>query len=104
MRYLLGIDVGTTGTKTLLFRQDGRLMGHAYCPYDTQTPEVGWSEQNPNDWWNAVVQTVRQVCADPAVAQKVAGAFCIKSNTVASSVTSKLYQSVATLAFSKSVA
>ena len=73
MRYLLGIDVGTTGTKTLLFRQDGRLMGHAYCPYDTQTPEVGWSEQNPNDWWNAVVQTVRQVCADPAVAQKVAG-------------------------------
>ena len=73
MRYLLGIDVGTTGTKTLLFRQDGKLMGHAYCPYETSTPEVGWSEQNPHDWWNAVVKTVREVCADPEVAQKVAG-------------------------------
>lgn len=41
MRYLLGIDVGTTGTKTLLFRQDGKLLGHAYCDYETKSPDVG---------------------------------------------------------------
>ena len=73
MRYLLGIDVGTTGTKTLLFRQDGKLLGHAYRAYETKSPDVGRSEQNPDDWWNAVVKTVREVCADPGIAQNVAG-------------------------------
>ena len=70
---MLGIDVGTTGTKTLLFRSDGVLMGHAYRPYGMQTPKVGWSEQNPEDWWHAVVDTVREVCSDDAIAQNVCG-------------------------------
>lgn len=72
-QYLLGIDVGTTGTKTLLFRSDGLLVGHAYRPYPTRTPEVGRSEQDPRDWWDAVVATVREVCGDRSVAQAVAG-------------------------------
>ena len=72
-QYLLGIDVGTTGTKTLLFRADGVLIGHAYRPYGMQTPKVGWSEQNPDDWWNAVVETVREVCIDPQIAEQVVG-------------------------------
>ena len=72
-QYLLGIDVGTTGTKTLLFRTDGILMGHAYRPYEMHTPKVGWSEQNALDWWHAVVDTVREVCAEPSVAQAVKG-------------------------------
>lgn len=71
MRYLLGIDIGTTGTKTLLFREDGKLMEGAYCPYVTETPAVGRSEQNPQDWWNAVVQTVRQVCRDAEIAKDI---------------------------------
>lgn len=72
-QYLLGIDVGTTGTKTLLFKTDGTLMGHAYRPYAMHTPQVGWSEQNAEDWWDAVVQTVREVCDDPQIAQSVKG-------------------------------
>ena len=71
-QYLLGIDVGTTGTKTLLFSTDGELLGHAYRPYDLHTPQVGYSEQNPEDWWNAVCETVREVCADAEVAKAVA--------------------------------
>lgn len=72
MKYLLGIDVGTTGTKALLFRQDGLLMGQAYEGYPTQTPQVGYSEQDARHWWTAVVHTVRQLCTDPAVAENVA--------------------------------
>ena len=72
MKYLLGIDVGTTGTKTLLFSQEGTLLGHAYRPYPMHTPKVGWSEQNAQDWWNAVVETVREVCTDPEVQKNVA--------------------------------
>ena len=71
-QYLLGIDVGTTGTKTLLFSTDGELLGHAYRPYDLHTPQVGYSEQNAEDWWNAVCQTVREVCADPEIGKAVA--------------------------------
>lgn len=71
--YLLGIDVGTTGTKTLLFHSNGRLIAHAYRSYPTRTPEVGRSEQDPRDWWNAIVETVRQVCAEASVASAVVG-------------------------------
>ena len=72
-QYILGIDVGTTGTKTLLFSASGELMGHAYRPYETSTPQVHYSEQDPEDWWRAVCQTVREVCAEPSVAAAVAG-------------------------------
>lgn len=61
-QYLLGIDVGTTGTKALLFAADGELMGHAYRSYPLSTPQVGWSEQRAQDWWEAVVATVREIC------------------------------------------
>ena len=61
--YLLGTDVGTTGTKTLLFREDGTLLAHAYRGYDLKTPGVGMSEQEAGDWWRTVVETVREVCA-----------------------------------------
>ena len=71
-QYLLGIDVGTTGTKTLLFSADGTLIGHAYRGYPLSTPHVGWSEQNPQDWWQAVVETVREVCNEQEIAQNVA--------------------------------
>lgn len=72
-QYLLGIDVGTTGTKTLLFRSNGQLIGHAYRPYRMHTPKIGWSEQDPRDWWNAVVETVREVCTDQRIAEQVTG-------------------------------
>ena len=71
-QYLLGIDVGTTGTKTLLFSADGDLIGHAYRGYPLSTPHVGWSEQQPQDWWQAVVDTVKEVCADKEIGRNVA--------------------------------
>ena len=72
-RYLIGVDLGTTGTKTMLFTSDGNCIGHAYRAYASQTPHVGWSEQDPRDWWTAVVETVREACPDPSVALRVVG-------------------------------
>ena len=62
-QYLLGIDVGTTGTKTILFSEDGNILGHAYRGYSLSAPCVSWSEQNAEDWWEAVKATVREVCS-----------------------------------------
>ncbi|MGQ9854848.1 MAG: FGGY family carbohydrate kinase, partial [Candidatus Oleimicrobiaceae bacterium] len=61
MTYLLGIDVGTTGTKTLLIGDDGKVVASATEEYPLHTPRPNWSEQDPADWWRAVCGSVRAV-------------------------------------------
>lgn len=61
MSIYLGIDVGTSGTKTLAMREDGRIAASATVEYPLYSPKPGWSEQNPEDWWQATVKSVRQV-------------------------------------------
>lgn len=69
---LLGIDVGTTGTKTLLFHKDGKIIASAYRGYPIAAPNVGWSEQDAMHWWDAIVDTVREVCSGEELAARVA--------------------------------
>lgn len=61
MQYLLGIDIGTSGTKTVLFDTAGRAAASATEEYPLYQPKNGWAEQEPEDWWNAVTQTVSAV-------------------------------------------
>ncbi len=63
MSHYLGIDVGTSGTKTLLIDASGKVLAEANADYPLHQPKPGWTEQSPDDWWNAVVKTVRQVVA-----------------------------------------
>ncbi len=60
-KYLLGIDLGTSGTKTVLFHQDGSVITSSTVEYPMDQPENGWAEQAPEDWWNAAVQTIGAV-------------------------------------------
>lgn len=74
MNYLLGIDLGTSGTKTVLFTQSGQSIASALEEYPLSQPQNGWAEQNPESWWLAVQHTVRQVLAQSGVAPgQVAG-------------------------------
>lgn len=50
---LLGIDIGTSGTKTLLCDDDGKVRATATAEHPIRSPRPGWSEQNPIDWWHA---------------------------------------------------
>lgn len=61
MQYLLGIDVGTSGTKSVLFDTEGKALASSTAEYPLYQPRNGWAEQNPEDWWGAVVQTVSDV-------------------------------------------
>jgi xylulokinase len=61
MSVYLGIDIGTSGTKTLAVREDGAILGSATETYDLFSPQPGWSEQSPEDWWNATVKSVQRV-------------------------------------------
>lgn len=61
MKYLIGIDIGTSGTKTVLFDTDGNVIKSKTCEYPMYQPKNGWAEQNPEDWWNAVRETLDYV-------------------------------------------
>lgn len=61
MNYLIGIDVGTSATKTVLFDERGQIMASASCEYPLYQPHNGWAEQRPEDWRDAVLQTVHTV-------------------------------------------
>lgn len=54
MRYLVGLDIGTSGTKGVLFDADGRAICSHTEDYSLYQPQNGWAEQNPVDWWHAV--------------------------------------------------
>ena len=59
--YLLGIDVGTSGTKTILVDLKGKVLASATANYPLHTPRPGWTEQDPEDWWRATKKTIRKV-------------------------------------------
>jgi xylulokinase len=61
MPYLLGIDIGTSGTKTLICNEKGKVLATAMAEHPISSPKPGWSEQNPFDWWKATIAATRAV-------------------------------------------
>lgn len=57
----LGIDIGTSGTKTLLLDQTGLVLGAAIESYPVDSPVAGQAEQAPESWWQALKQTLKQL-------------------------------------------
>lgn len=70
MAYILGVDIGTSGTKTVLFSEDGVPVASATYEYPLYTPQNGYAEQDPTDWWNAVVNGIKQVIGESGVAAR----------------------------------
>lgn len=61
MSYLLGIDIGTSGTKTLICTDTGEVIASALADHPISSPKPGWSEQNPADWWAASIKATKAV-------------------------------------------
>ena len=61
MSYFLGVDIGTSGTKTILIDASGKILAEASASYPLSHPKPLWSEQDPEHWWKAVVKTVKAV-------------------------------------------
>ena len=61
MAVFLGVDIGTSGTKTLAMQEDGTILASATEEYPLSSPRPGWSEQEPEDWWQATIKSVRKV-------------------------------------------
>lgn len=67
MEYLLGVDLGTSGTKTVLFDIEGNVKASKTVEYPLYQEKNGWAEQDPLDWWNAAVETIRSVITESGV-------------------------------------
>lgn len=61
MAHLLGIDIGTSGTKTLICDEKGNVLATAMAEHATSSPKPGWSEQDPEDWWEAAGKATKSV-------------------------------------------
>ncbi|TDQ52186.1 FGGY-family carbohydrate kinase [Actinorugispora endophytica] len=71
MTALLAIDLGTESARVAVYAADGTPLGQGESGYPTAFPHPGWAEQNPEDWWRAVVAATRTALAaagDPEVA------------------------------------
>lgn len=58
---LLGIDIGTSGLKSLLVDGQGKIIASAYREYSLASPHPGWYEQDPEDWWQAAVEVIQEL-------------------------------------------
>ncbi|WP_420410285.1 FGGY-family carbohydrate kinase [Hoeflea sp.] len=59
MRYLIGIDKGTSMVKSVVFDEDGRTVGTSEERVEVLSPRPGWHEEDPEDSWQACCRTIR---------------------------------------------
>ncbi|MDW8048336.1 MAG: xylulokinase [Nitrososphaerota archaeon] len=59
-QYLVGVDLGTSACKTVVFSLDGRKISESTREYPILHPQPGWAEQKPSDWWKAAAETIRE--------------------------------------------
>lgn len=64
MHYYIGADLGTSALKLLLIDNMGEIIKDVSRSYNVHFPHPGWSEQNPEDWWNAFVSGTKELIAN----------------------------------------
>ena len=67
MSFLMGIDLGTTGCKVILYDTNKKNTYRSYEEYSLGTPRAGWVEQDPQDWWDATSKSVKRVLSSSKV-------------------------------------
>jgi xylulokinase len=77
MKCLIGIDIGTTGTKTALFDIEGNLLADAYQESKLYYPQPGWVEQNPQDFYQTTCDTIKEVIVKSGIDASAIAAICI---------------------------
>lgn len=70
----LGVDVGTSGLKALVVDENGKILASALLEYGMETPQPGWAEQDPAQWWKAFKKAVHELKKKvPGLAESLSG-------------------------------
>ena len=80
---ILAHDLGTTGNKASLFDGEGQAVRSAFAGYGTIYPRAGWAEQDPEDWWDAVVATTRALLTGSGLAARDIAAVSFSAQMMA---------------------
>ncbi|MCM8764910.1 MAG: xylulokinase [Candidatus Omnitrophica bacterium] len=60
-RFVIGIDLGTTGVKSVLVNEKGKVVYSSLKEYPLVTPKPGWAQQDPELWWDATVESIQSL-------------------------------------------
>lgn len=72
----LGLDIGTSGSRAIVVDENGKVIASTTASHeDFASPEIGWAEQNPDDWWRASKDVIKQVLAEVKSEEIVAVSF-----------------------------
>ena len=82
MKYVIAYDLGTGGIKTSIFNSDGLSVGYSFLSYPTYFPRANFREQRPEDWWDAVVKTTREVLEKTAVSPDDITALAVSGHSL----------------------
>ena len=82
MKYIIAYDLGTGGTKTSLFDENGVSRASAFTDCQTFYPHSGWHEQRPQDWWDSVVTSTRKMLGCSGVDVKDIVALAVSGHSL----------------------
>ncbi len=73
-KLLLGIDIGTSACKVAIFDLQGKVISQATREYKVYYPDLGFVEQNPNEWWECVCTAIKETITSSKInAKQIAG-------------------------------
>ena len=79
--YFMGIDGGTESVRVGVFDQEGTPIGFASRSYALRHPHPGWAEQDPNEWWSALVAAVKEVMNENDIAPEAIAGISLDATT-----------------------
>lgn len=82
MAYLMAIDLGTTGCRSMVFNDTLRLLGVDYIEYGLMTPKPNWYEQDATLWWETACRTMQAAIAKAGIDGKRITALSISSQGI----------------------
>ena len=83
-KYLLGVDLGTTNVKAMLFSEDGNCAAKGEAGnYRTISEHFNRAEQDPNVWWQDTVFSIGKVTSQISWTDSEIAAICVSSQGMA---------------------
>ena len=82
-QYILAFDLGTGGNKASIYDVNGNCLGSSFKSYKTFYPRPGWHEQQPEDWWKAVVCSTGELLKKSAIKKENIRCLAISGHSMA---------------------